>query len=349
MSVNVRIRNGMAPSAGSGGASEGDIRGTFTDMLSAAGVVNLSGGDLAVAQAASPNMTVVVAAGVGYIPNTAFDATDSDSVRVWDAVVAGTTGSRTLTIGANSSGSTRIDKICLKINTATTPDSTASNIASLIVVAGTPGAGAPATPSYHLLLANVTVANGASSIVTANISDQRVQATINASFFPSTIATTNTAQTFTNKTFTTPVMASFYQDAGLTKLMTTPNTASDTLAALAATQTFTNKRITARVGTTTDSATPTPAGDTNDIYTVTALAQTAAFGAPTGTPTNGQTLVLRVKDNGTARAISFNAIYRFSTDLAAPSTTVLSKTLYLGFMYNSADSKWDCLAILNNF
>ena len=52
-------------------------------------------------------------------------------------------------------------------------------------------------------------------------------------------------QTLDNKTLTAPVIASFYQDAGKTKLMTTPNTASDTLCAIAATQTLTNKTLTA--------------------------------------------------------------------------------------------------------
>lgn len=48
----------------------------------------------------------------------------------------------------------------------------------------------------------------------------------------------------TGMTLTTPVIASLYQDAGKTKLMTLPNTASDTLAAIAATQTLTNKTLT---------------------------------------------------------------------------------------------------------
>lgn len=122
---------------------------------------------------------------------------------------------------------------------------------------------------------------------------------------------------------------------------------ADFLAALS--QTLTNKRITKRISTTADSATPTPNADTDDMYTVTALAQAATFGAPTGTPTNGQTLVIRILDNGTARALSWNAIYRASSDLPLPTTTVLSKTLYCGFMYNSAAVKWDLLAVLNNF
>lgn len=123
----------------------------------------------------------------------------------------------------------------------------------------------------------------------------------------------------------------------------------DGVATLTGAETFTNKRITKRVQAVTDSATPTPDADSYDVYTLTALAQAAAFAAPSGTPTSGQGLVIRIKDNGTARALTFNAIYRFSSDLAAPTTTVLSKTMYLGFIYNSADAKWDCVALINNF
>jgi len=66
--------------------------------------------------------------------------------------------------------------------------------------------------------------------------------------------------------------------------------------------------------------------------------------APTGTPTNGQKLIIRVKDNGTARSLAWNAIYR-ALGVTLPTTTVLSKTLYLGAIYNSADSKWDVVAV----
>lgn len=50
-------------------------------------------------------------------------------------------------------------------------------------------------------------------------------------------------ETQTNKTLTTPVIASFYQDAAKTKLMTVPDTASDTLAALEAQQELQNKTL----------------------------------------------------------------------------------------------------------
>ncbi len=104
-----------------------------------------------------------------------------------------------------------------------------------------------------------------------------------------------------------------------------------------------------RVTSEASNATPTPNADTTDVHVITALAAGATFGAPTGTPTHGQQLIIRVKDNGTARSLGWNAAYRASTDLALPTTTVLGKTIYLGFMYNATDAKWDLLAKLDNF
>jgi len=104
-----------------------------------------------------------------------------------------------------------------------------------------------------------------------------------------------------------------------------------------------------RLTTATSSATPTPNADTTDLYTLTAQAAGATFGAPTGTPYAGQKLMIRIKDNATAQTLAWNAIYRASSDLALPTTTILSKTLYLGFIYNAVDTKWDLIALLNNF
>jgi hypothetical protein len=99
-----------------------------------------------------------------------------------------------------------------------------------------------------------------------------------------------------------------------------------------------------RTGTVADSAAPTPNIDAQDVFTVTALAQAAEFGIPTGTPVNGQKLIIRIKDDGTARALTWNAIYR-TIGVLLPSTTVLSKTHYVGCVYNSTDTKWDVLAV----
>lgn len=103
-------------------------------------------------------------------------------------------------------------------------------------------------------------------------------------------------------------------------------------------------KIIKRTGTITSSATPTPNIDTQDIFTITALAAAAELQTPSGTPANGQTLVIRIKDNGTARALTYVAIYR-ALGVTLPTTTVLSKTLYLGCIYNSTDTKWDVVAV----
>lgn len=96
----------------------------------------------------------------------------------------------------------------------------------------------------------------------------------------------------------------------------------------------------------TDSATPTPTGGSlRNAFDVTALGQAATFAAPSGTPANWNKLIVRIKDNGTARGLSWNAIY-VAGGVALPTTTVLSKILVLLFMYNTANSlnKWQLIA-----
>lgn len=120
--------------------------------------------------------------------------------------------------------------------------------------------------------------------------------------------------------------------------------ATDTLVGKATTDTLTNKRISPRVATTASSATPTPNADTDDLFLVTALAASATFSSPSGTPVEGQSLLMRIKDNGSAQSLAWNAIYR-PVGAALPTTTAISKTLYVGFKYNNIDTKWDCLAV----
>lgn len=101
---------------------------------------------------------------------------------------------------------------------------------------------------------------------------------------------------------------------------------------------------------TASSGTPAPIGFAErNVYTLTALAAAASFSAPSGTPVDGNTLTIRIKDNGTARALTWNAIYRSldTTNAALPSTTVISKWMMLGFIYNATDAKWDLVSVLN--
>lgn len=100
-----------------------------------------------------------------------------------------------------------------------------------------------------------------------------------------------------------------------------------------------------RVTSATSSASPTPNADNTDLYALTAQAATATFGAPTGTPANGQKLIIRIKDNGTAQTLNWNAAY-VAGGPTLPTTTVISKTLHLGFIYNTDNSlnKWMLVA-----
>lgn len=122
--------------------------------------------------------------------------------------------------------------------------------------------------------------------------------------------------------------------------------ATDQLIARATTDTLTNKRVTQRVVTLSSSTTFTPDGDNSDMtyMNMTGVAGTLTIAAPTGTPTDGQKLILRIKTTN-AQTYSFNATYRFSTTTTAPTTLAAGKTDYIGLIWTAVDSKWDVVAV----
>jgi len=117
---------------------------------------------------------------------------------------------------------------------------------------------------------------------------------------------------------------------------------------ISSTSTFTNKRVTPRVGSTTSHATPTINTDNYDAYSITAQAEaiTSMTTNLSGTPTNFQRLIIRIKDDGTARAITWGASFE-AKGVALPTTTVLSKVLTVGFIYDTVTSKWGCVASIS--
>jgi hypothetical protein len=104
-------------------------------------------------------------------------------------------------------------------------------------------------------------------------------------------------------------------------------------------QTFLN----ARVQSVTSSTTVTPTS-TNDLVTITAQAEGLTIANPTGTMSEGQALMIRIKDNGTARAIAFGTNYR-AIGITLPTTTVISKTMYLSLIWNATDTKFDVIGL----
>jgi hypothetical protein len=154
----------------------------------------------------------------------------------------------------------------------------------------------------------------------------------NGDLYICTDTTTATAvwvlQTITTADIADSLNKRYVTDANLTTIGNTSGTNTGD-------QTF----LDARVQTVTSSATVTPIS-TNDLVIITAQAVGLTLANPTGTFTEGQALMIRIKDNGTARAITFDTNYR-AIGVTLPTTTVISKTLYLGIIYNATDGKWD--------
>jgi hypothetical protein len=114
-----------------------------------------------------------------------------------------------------------------------------------------------------------------------------------------------------------------------------------------ATPTWTTPSTLIRVISITGAAggTITPTSATADQYEVTALGASATFAIPSGTPVDGQKLILRIKDNGTGQALTWTTSaggYR-ALGFTLPTTTIASKVLYIGCVYNSQDSFWDVM------
>lgn len=98
------------------------------------------------------------------------------------------------------------------------------------------------------------------------------------------------------------------------------------------------------VSSTASTATLTVDADSTDFAVITAQAEGLTIAAPTGSPVQGQKLIIRIKDDGSARSIAFNAIFT-AIGVTLPTTTTVSKKLYIGCIYNDTDTKWDVIAI----
>ena len=104
------------------------------------------------------------------------------------------------------------------------------------------------------------------------------------------------------------------------------------------------------VGTVTSAAQPTIDTDAVNAFTITAqaVAITSMSANLTGSPTNFKELKVRIKDDGTAREITWGSSFESYGDVRLPLTTEATKLHTMGFSYNSVTSKWGCVSSIPN-
>jgi hypothetical protein len=85
--------------------------------------------------------------------------------------------------------------------------------------------------------------------------------------------------------------------------------------------------------------------DNADTFLVTDLQQTTDFGIPGGTPYSEQHIEFKI-ECATARALTWNAIFRDTFGFTLPSNTGTAKVTRIGCIYNLADTKYDVVAVL---
>lgn len=248
-------------------------------------------------------------------------------------VTASGTGTVTATLATVNASPATYTNATVTVDSKGRVTSASSGTAPVTSVSGTSGrisSTGGTTPVLDLVTVNATPATygGASAIPVVTV-DAYGRATTITTVSPATSGTVTSIQvvggTGATVTPTTAVTTSGVYTV-------TPEVSSATY------NTLSNKRWVPRVISAASYTTSvTIPADSVDLFQITAQAGALLFNAPSGTPNNGDLLVIRIKDNGTARALTYNAIFNWSP----PSTTVLGKYLVMCFMYNSVTSNWN--------
>lgn len=141
-----------------------------------------------------------------------------------------------------------------------------------------------------------------------------------------------------------------WQDSDST--VRTAGFAPSAVTTLTGTQTLTNKRHTPRVVSVAYAASVTPNADTTDVLKIGALTGPLTLANPSGTPVEGQTLRIRIPQDGTGnRAITLGNKYRIPTSATSPLafSTAASAEDKLAVEYDAADDKWDVVQMVPGY
>ena len=95
----------------------------------------------------------------------------------------------------------------------------------------------------------------------------------------------------------------------------------------------------------TTTASLTPNSDEHDQESITLLSQSLTINTPSGSPTDGQKLVIRIEGDATPRTLQWLGNYEV-IGVTLPVTTTANKKIYVGCIYNSDNGgTWDVVAV----
>ena len=159
------------------------------------------------------------------------------------------------------------------------------------------------------------------------------------SFFNNGVTATGSITGYAGRLYISPLSLSGTIDMGANKIVNmAPGTNPDDAVILSQVDT---KSVTSIVTSTTEII---PLGINNINYSITALASALTI-QTSGTAIDFDKLVLRIKDDGTARALTFDPAFFEAKGMALPTTTVLGKVITIGFIFDIVTNKYGCVSV----
>lgn len=189
----------------------------------------------------------------------------------------------------------------------------------------------------NLKASNVTITGGTfTGITAANIAGANISSG-NATFTNVTVTQANA----TTANVTTLQTANAQITGGNINNVTLANVTI-------ANSSVTNTSVQVRVSSTANAGANLVWNSANfDQFVITAQSAALNVNADSGSPSDGQKSIFRIKDNGSAYAITWNTAstngFR-AIGITLPTTTVATKTVYVGCIYNSNAARWDAVA-----